>query len=160
MVAASLGLLAALAIVTVGFYTSRSFVAMANYVNMDQRSQLALDKMSKEIRQARRLTAFSPTSLTMLDVTNSPVQFVYDSDSRKLFRVAGGVTNAYLTDCDSLNFEMFQHTVKSNTFQCYQPAYLTDAKVIQVTWVCSHKILGAKANTESVQSAQIALRND
>ncbi len=64
MVASALGLLLATAIATFAFFSSRSFVAMASYTEMNQRSQLALDKMSKEIRQARQLTAFSTNSLT------------------------------------------------------------------------------------------------
>ena len=159
-IAAGLGLLALLVVAVLAFYTSRSFVAITNYVSLDQHSQTALDKMSKEIRQAHRLTAFSPTSVTVQDVNNNPVQFAYDAPARRLVRVSAGVTNAYLTDCDSLNFGMFQHTVMSNSFDCYDPAYVTNAKVIQVTWVCSRTILGAKANSESVQSAKIALRNN
>ena len=49
--------------------------------------------------------------------------------------------------------------MKSNTFDCYDPAYITNARVIQVTWRCSRPILGKKATTESVQSAKIVLRN-
>ncbi|TAK90079.1 MAG: hypothetical protein EPO07_20620 [Verrucomicrobia bacterium] len=132
---------------------------MSNYVSLEQSSQLALDKMSQELRQARGLTDFSPTRLRVLDADNLPVEFFHDAGSRTVMRVAGGATNNYLTDCDSLQFSVYQHTVQSNTFECYNPLYLADARVIQITWVCSRKILGAKANTESVQSARVAFRN-
>ena len=160
MVASGLGLIALLAVGLLAFYTSRSFVAMANYVNMDQRSQVALDKMSKEIRQARGLSSFSPTSITIRDVDNKLVQFTYEPNTRRLVRVSGVLTNVYLADCDSLRFTNFQGTAISNWFEAYPAAYVTDAKIIQVTWICSRTILGAKANTESVQSAKITLRNN
>src|SRR5438309_1494939 len=160
MVASALGILALTAVGTFSWYSSRSFVSIANYVSLDQNSQLALDKMSKEVRQARRLTDYSPTSLTLLDVDSNPLQFIYDPDAHTLARVSGGQTNILLTGCDFLQFSKYQHTTISNTFDAYQPAFLTNSKLIQVTWLCSRTILGAKVNTESVQSAKIALRNN
>lgn len=160
VIAAGVSLLVLLVIGLLSFYASRSFVAVTNYVSMDQNSQLALDKMSREIRQARQLTGCTATSLTIQDADNKPVQFNYDPGSRELIRVSGGATNVYLTDCDSLQFTYFQRTVISNAFEAYDVAFVTNSKLIQVTWVCSSSILGAKANTESVQSAKIVLRNN
>lgn len=159
LVASGVGLLAALVVVAVSIQSSRSFVSIANYVEMDAHSQLALDTMSREIRQARRLTSFTPTSLALLDQANNPLLYVYLSKPRELVRVSGAETNVVLTDCDSLTFSNYQRNVISNTFDAYVPAYVTDTKLIQVTWVCSRRILGAKANSESVQSAKIVLRN-
>src|SRR5207245_1186933 len=137
------------------FFASRSFASLANYMDLDQSSRLALDKMSREIRQARHLTYYSPTSLTFQDRDTNSVQFVFDPQARTLSRIGGGLTNTYLTDCDSLTFSNYQGTAISNTFDAYEPAYVTNTKLVQVTWVCSRQLLGAKANTESVQSAKI-----
>src|SRR5947208_5038462 len=108
MVASALGVLTLLMVAVLSTYSSRSFVASANYVSMDQQSQLALDKMSREIRQALRLTDFSPTSLTFEDADNKPLMFHYDSEARTLVRTGGGETNTYLTDCDFLQFSKYQ----------------------------------------------------
>jgi prepilin-type N-terminal cleavage/methylation domain-containing protein len=159
LVASGLGALVALVVVAVSMQSSRSFVAIANYVEMDAHSQLALDTMSREIRQARSLTSFTPTSLSLMDQANHPLLYDYQSKPRKLVRVSGGLTNVVLTDCDKLTFSNYQRNVISNTFDAYNPAYVADTKLIQVTWVCSRRILGAKANSESVQSAKIVLRN-
>lgn len=160
MVSSSLALLTVMALMALSWYSSRSFAAIANYVNLDQNSQLALDNMSRDLRQAHRLTDFSSTSLTVIDVDNNPMNFVYDPDARTLVKISGGQTNLLLTGCDSLQFSKYQHTAISNTFDAYDPAYVTNTKLVQVTWSCSRKILGAKVNTESVQSAKIALRNN
>lgn len=160
MVASAIGLLVLLVVVSLSWYSGRSFVAVANYVDLDQNSQLALDKMSREIRQAHRVTDYSPTRLSLLDIGGNPLSFVYDPDARTLVRVAGGQTSVLLSGCDSLEFAKYQHTAISNTFDAYDPAFVTNTRLIQVTWKCSRKILGAKVNTESVQSAKIALRNN
>lgn len=159
MVATALSMVVATAIGLLAFFSSRSFVAMTNYLEMAQFSRLALDKMSMEIRQAGRLTVYATNSLTFQDVNGNPLRFTYDSGSRRLFRISGGVTNTYLTECDALRFWIYQHTVVSNTFDCYAPAYVTNARVIQVNWKCSRPILGTKATTDSVLSATIVLRN-
>ena len=75
-------------------------------------------------------------------------------------RVGGGTTNVYLTDCDSLEFANYQRTTISNTFDAYEPAFTTNTRLIQVTWTCSRRILGARMNTENVQSAKVVLRNN
>ena len=159
MVASAIGLVALAVVGSLTWFSSRSFAAVANYVELDQASQFALDKMSREIRQAQQLTAFTATSLTFADVDHNPLSFIYDPETRTLVRVSGGQTNTLLQGCDFLQFSKYQHTAISNTFDAYDPAYVTNTKLVQVTWTCSRKILGAKVNTESVQSAKIALRN-
>jgi prepilin-type N-terminal cleavage/methylation domain-containing protein len=159
MVAMALSLLVATAIAMLAYFSSRSFVAMADYTDMNQRSRLALDKMSKDIRQAKLLTYYSTTNLTFQDVNGNSLQFIYRPVTRDLVQVSGGQTTSYLTNCDSLTFSNYQHTVISGTFDCYLPAYPTNTRVIQVTWICSCQILGIKATTETVQSAQIVMRN-
>jgi hypothetical protein len=160
LIASGLGLVVVLVVVLFSFYSSWSFIALSNYVNMDQRSQLALDKMSREIREARRLVSFSTNSITLEDTEHGKVQFVYDSEARNFARVSGGQTNVYLANCDFLQFAVFQGTPISNTFNAYAPAFVTNSRLIQVTWVCSRKLLREKMNTESVQSAKIVIRNN
>jgi len=160
MVASALGVLALAVVGSISWFSGRSFVAIANYADLDQTSQFALDKMSKEIRQARQLTSFSPNSLTFSDIDNNALSFIYDPETRTLVRVSGGETNTLLRGCDFLQFSKYQHTAISNTFDAYEPAYVTNTKLVQVSWLCSRTILGAKVNTESVQSAKIALRNN
>jgi prepilin-type N-terminal cleavage/methylation domain-containing protein len=160
MVATALGLIALMAVGMMSWYSSRSFAAIANYVSLDQASQLALDKMSKEIRQARRLASSSATSLDLVDIDGVPLQYVYDPDAKTLVRMSHRETNILLTGCESLQFTNYQRTPVSNSFDVYPSTSLTNSKVIQVTWTCSRKILGAKVNTESIQSAKIALRNN
>ena len=159
MTASALGLLVATVLATFFYFSTRTFAAMNNYTEMNQLSQMALDKMSKDIRQARQLTSYSTNSLAFSDVNGNSLQFTYNPGARTLVRVGGGQTTTYLTQCDALQFWIYQRTPISNSFECYDPAYVTNARVIQVTWNCSRQIRGTKATTESVESATITLRN-
>ena len=140
-------------------FSLRSFAAMTNYADMNQKSELALDKMSKDIRQARGLTSYATNSLTFLDVNNKALTYTFDPTKGTLTRSNAGVVTTYLTNCDSLQFWIYQHTPISNTFDCYNPAGATNTRVIQMTWHCSRKILGTKATTETVESATLSMRN-
>src|SRR5260370_2934738 len=80
LMASGVGLIALLVIMLLSLYSSRSFAAIANYVDMDERSQRALDRMSKEVRQAHKLVSYSPTSITIEDKNGNPDQFIYDPD--------------------------------------------------------------------------------
>jgi hypothetical protein len=71
-----------------------------------------------------------------------------------------------LTECDRWDFELYQRTPKSGGTYVFYPATniagaydLSICKLIDMTWKCSRTILGSKANTESVQTAQVVLRN-
>ena len=160
LVSSALGLIVLLVVGALSVYSGRSFVAIANYVGLDQDSQLALDKMSREIRQAHRLVEFSSSRLTFEAGDKQQFTFSYDPNARTLVRTSGEATNVYLTDCDSLEFAKYQRTTISNTFDAYEPAYVTNTRLIQVTWTCSRTILGAKMVTDSVQSTKVVLRNN
>lgn len=159
LITMAISLILAAAIAAFYLFSSRSFLALNNYTDMNLLSQLALDKMSKDIRQAKQVTAYTTNSVTFTDVNGNPLQFTYNSTAKTLSRVSGGQTTTYLTNCDSLQFAIYQATPTSNTFTCYTPAYVTNARVIQVSWVTFRTIRGNKATTESMESAQIALRN-
>lgn len=159
MVALSLGLLLATAVLSLSYFTSRSFAAMTNYSDLALSSRMALDKMARDIRTQRVLTAYATNTISLQDANSNTLQYIYNPNAHTLVAISGGKTNTYLTQCDSLQFWIYQHTVLSNTFNCDAPAFVTNARLIQVAWTCSRQIRGLKVNTDVSQSAEIALRN-
>jgi prepilin-type N-terminal cleavage/methylation domain-containing protein len=159
MIATGLAGIVATVLAMLAYFTSRSFVAATNYTDMALLSRMALDNMSRTIRQSRQVASYTTNSITLVDTSGNRVQYSFNPSSRSLISVAGGATNTYLTGCDSLQFWIYQRTPKSNSFTCYDPANVTNAKLVQVTWSCSRQILGVNANNEVVESASIALRN-
>lgn len=159
LVATGLAGLVVTVIALLAFFTSRSFVSATNYTNMALASRMALDNMSRTIRQAREVTAYTTNSITLLDANGNTVQYTLNPATKSLINVSSGVTNTYLTGCNSLQFWLYQRTPMSNSFTCYTPATVTNAKLVQVTWSCSRQILGENVNNELVESASICLRN-
>jgi len=159
MVATGLGMLILAVMGWTLLFGTRAFAAMDNYLDLDQKSEQTLDHMSRDIRQADHLTAFTSSSLSFVDNSGATVQYQYDSNAQTLNRIAGGVTNKYLTGCDTLTFSIYQRTPISNTFEPFSTATYTNAKLIQIDWHCSRALASVTANTESIQSAKVVIRN-
>lgn len=157
--AVAVGTLALAVVCSLMRYGALSFVAMANYVDLNQQSQQTLDRMTRAIRQTDLLISFTTNRIAFTNGDGSSLQFVYDKSAGKLRQVSGGQTNTLLTGCDSLTFSMYQRTPISNSFLPYSTGSTTNAKVIELDWHCYRTILSAQANTESIQSAKVVIRN-
>ena len=158
MVASAIGLIALTALAAFASYTARSFAAISNYVDLDRSSRNALDYMTKDIRQTLRLNAFSSNRLDFIDQDGGTLSYIYDPVGRTLSRSKGGTNKVLLTECDTLTFDIFQRNPVGGTYDQYPTATVTNTKLVQVTWTCSREIIGAKLNTESVQTAKIVIR--
>jgi prepilin-type N-terminal cleavage/methylation domain-containing protein len=160
LVATAISSIVGLGVASLVFYSGRSFAAIANYVELDYLSRITLDKMSREIRQANRLTASTSTSLTFEDYDGGVLTYVYDSAGKTLTRSKNGVADAkpLLTECDFLQFTTYQRNPVGGTYNQYPAATASTCKLVQLNWVCSRKIFGVPKNTESVQSAKIVIR--
>ena len=160
MIASAIATILFAAIGTLAVSTARSFVALGNYGDLDDASRTALDVLSRDVRQSRALTAYTPTQISLLANDNSALTYSYNSSTGNFTRQGGGTTKVLLTQCDYLNFKMYQRN-PSNDWSWYPVAsnQIATAKLIDVSWKCSRKILGRKVNTESVQTAKIVIRN-
>jgi prepilin-type N-terminal cleavage/methylation domain-containing protein len=160
MVAVSIGALLMAGLASLLYYSGRSFAAMANYIDLDAQSKVALDLMTKEIRQANRLIAATNTSITLEDSNKNPIQYTYDSSTKTLTRYTNGVADALplLKQCEAIQFSIFQRNPISGTYDQYAVAVPGTCKLVQLYWICSRKTIGTLINTESVQSAKIVIR--
>ena len=148
-----------LVIVALSVSTGRSLAEMFNYVDLDHSNRIAIDVMSRDLRQVRYLSAYNTNSVSFVDKDLSTLSYVYSPSLRMLTRIKGAQTNTLLDDCDSLKFALYQRTPQSNSFNLYTISDLTNCKVVSVTWSCSRKVLGVKANSEQAQAARIVIRN-
>src|SRR6266550_5821000 len=52
------------------FFSGRSYAALANYVDLDNKSRQALDRMTKDLRQVDAVTSFGTNTVSGQVVTN------------------------------------------------------------------------------------------
>ncbi|HWX19836.1 MAG TPA: hypothetical protein VN578_08010 [Candidatus Binatia bacterium] len=169
VVALGLGtmVLGVVAILTV--YGLFSFAAMGNYTDLDSQSRNTLDVLNRELRQATAVidmqTNLPVRSLTLTNTdVGQNIKLTWDSRAQTLvMAVTGQPTRTYLTKCSDWNFALFNRapTVSSTNITFNTAGNLGDAKLINMSWKCSRPVLvGQRVNTESVQTAQVVLRND
>ncbi|HEX3628189.1 MAG TPA: prepilin-type N-terminal cleavage/methylation domain-containing protein [Verrucomicrobiae bacterium] len=164
MVAIAAGTIIMGAITWTSITLSHSLAAISNYYQLDAASRDTLDVMSRDVRNGSTITSFSSTNFTMTGVNfqGTPYAFTYNWDGTNLWRTFT-ITNAtytylMLSNCNYLAFSNFTRVPYSN-FTFYVASGASDTKLISVSWKCSRSILGAKLNTESVQTAKIVVRN-
>jgi hypothetical protein len=153
------------AVAALCLYQARTCAALGNYVDLDQHSRYALDLMTKDIRQANRLTSYSSTNLDfeMIDpgsgATNT-LSFVYDPTAGTLVRSFLGLHHTLLTQIvpNSINFSLYQRNPVGGVVGQYPTTDPSLCKVVQLSWICGRTLFGATENTESVQSAKVVIR--
>ena len=173
MIAMGLGSLVLAMVMSFSLFGARSSAAIGNYASLDGRSRYALDVITREIRQAAAVIAIQTNlpvkSLTLTNTDEAAtVTLTYDSTARTLVLAKTGQPDLLaLTECDRWDFALYQRTPwVTTTNVMFYPATngsggidLTVVKLINMSWKCSRQILAQKVNTESVQAAQIVLRN-
>lgn len=147
-----------LALVSISMLSGRSFVAFSNYVDLDSDNRIAMDTLTRDIRECTRVTGYSTNRLVIEEAGGSSITYQYFSDRKILTRTQNGVVKTLLTGCDTLTFNIAQRNPVNGSYDVYPTATVADAKVVNVSWNCSREILGHKANTENVQTARIVIR--
>ena len=165
LVSSGVGGIVLAAVAMLSIFSSRSFVAIGNYMDLDRASRNALDQISKEIRQTMALTSYATNQLVFTDFDTNALAFTWNPNTKQLTRTKNGTTKVLLNQCDYLAFHICQRNPIPGQFDFY-PATNTSGvyvpslcKLVDVSWRCSRQILQKKVNTESVQTAKIVLRN-
>jgi len=172
MVALGIGSIIMAALMQTWLFTSRSFVAMGNYADLDAASRNTLDHMTRDIRQAK---VFSPqyyaeNYLVFTNLDRSYFGYVWDPRTKIVSRLTGQYdaannnffnlqTNIMLTGCEYFSFRIWlRNPTNGFLFPYTADKVAVDTKLVDVSWKCSRRVLN-QFNTESVQTAKIVLRN-
>lgn len=155
-----------LAVVLLAVFTSRMFMMMGNYTEMNGDSRVAIDKISREIRNSSNLLATSTNNPSYLLFTNATAGSwtkitYYPTKQTVTMAKTGQPERTYLTGCDAWKFSLYNKVpiVTSTNVTFYPTSDLNQVKLINLTWTCSRQVMGSKLNTEIVITAQVALRN-
>ncbi|MCX8156504.1 MAG: prepilin-type N-terminal cleavage/methylation domain-containing protein [Verrucomicrobiae bacterium] len=158
LIAMAIGGLTMAALASLTLYTGRSFASLANYVDLDNRSRTALDILTRDIRQVNNVEYFSSNKVVFIDGDGTELTFEYSPVTRTLVRLKGNDRKVLLTECDELEFRMFQRNTTPGTFDLVPSNDVIEGKAIDISWVCSRRLLGVRYNTESVQTARVIIR--
>jgi hypothetical protein len=158
MVAIGITALLVLVLTNVSMLSGRMFASFVNYVDLDDANRIAMDTMTRDVRECNRITSCSATKLVIDDSDGFTVTYEYDPVKRELTRFKAGLPRLLLKECDMMKFNLGTHNPMGGDFKVYETTDVKLAKVVNVSWNCSRTILGKKANTENVQTARIVIR--
>jgi len=169
-IAVGLSVIVLASLMTVAVFVNTSFKAISNYADLDKSSRNALDIMGRDIRTSSGLISFATNSIALTNLDTSSFTYRWDSTAttvKRYFTNLNGTvdTTTLLTNCDYFSFSIYQRNPTNPPSGTYGPYFVSatnaiyQAKIINVDWRCSRTIKGAKVNTESVQTAQITIRN-
>jgi type II secretory pathway pseudopilin PulG len=153
-------------------YAVRSFAALANYQILDQTSSMTANEMSREIREATSVVNFQNAGSTkwveFANTNASPtytIRYEWTEADQNLTSKRSDQADAevLLEGCERWDFTFQQRTPLKGPAFGFSTNMVNQAecKVVTMTWKCSRTLGGGTSlfNTESVQTAQIVLRN-
>jgi prepilin-type N-terminal cleavage/methylation domain-containing protein len=151
------------AVVAANITIARAMAATANYNDMNKTSRNSLDLLSADVRNAAYVTNYSSRGLTLVNTFSNVTTIVYAWDGSNLVTRTenGGRARQLLSSCFYFNFNYYLRVPQPGlTFLPTTNVLSTNSvKLISVSWICNRSILGTPLNTESVQTANIVIRN-
>jgi prepilin-type N-terminal cleavage/methylation domain-containing protein len=174
MVAVAIGCLLLAALATIYVFSMKSFGAMANYSDLNQKSRYASDIVSRDIRCALKVVSASTTSLVLSEpdptTGTTTVTYTYDDVAGTLSKIMNGQTNVLLSGVGSCSFALKTRPYvtipptspyDANGNEQFPDALPdgSDAKLVAFQWSCSRTLGGSLNNSESLEAAMVELRN-
>ena len=162
MVSVAVFSISGLALATIFMFSIRSFAAMANYADLDKQNRIAMDKLTREVREAKAVTAYTTNSLSILNGDGNTITYTFNPTTKQLIRGDGSSTQVLLNNCSLLSFSLFERPPVGYSFDTYKIAtsnWQQNVKGIQLTWKTSRSVSGTpEINSENVQTAVIVIR--
>lgn len=162
LVASGLFGITAAVLCTIFLFSTRAFASLANYAELDKINRIAMDTLTKEIRQARLVTDVTSNSISIINGNGLSVTFRFDAVNRHFIRsTPDGASKVLISDCSLLNFDVYQRNNIAGTWDQYPVAshdWSEYVKVIRLTWRTYRPIAGGPGVSENIQTAKIIIR--
>lgn len=158
LIAVGITSLILLVLASISMLSGRTFAAFANYVELDDSNRIAMDTLTRDLRECNKVTGCSASVLTIEDSDGFTITYSFSPTTATLSRTKNGLSKVLLKGCDTLTFTIAQRNPVGGRYDVYPAATPATAKVVNVQWNCSRTIFGHKANTENVQTARIVIR--
>lgn len=167
MVAVAIFSVGAAALGSTFLFSIRSMAALSNYTALDRMNQQAMDRMTKEVRQAKMIVSYRTNLLELVNGTGNTVYYWFlGGEVDRLYRLVETPDGQWssetmLDDCELMEFHLGQRNLQSNTWNYFPPTtnnLQATAKVVDMTWKTKRRLPNGAVNSEDVQTAKIVIR--
>jgi hypothetical protein len=167
MVAVGIFALVGMALMGTYIFGVKSMASMYSYALLDQQNRQAMDKLTREIRQSRRVLAYTTNSITVIvpkdDFSGDhTVTYAFNSTSKKMMRTSSDEpAKVLLNNCSLLQFDLYTRCPSNAVFGSFPVAvnnWSNTVKVLQLTWKTMVTQPSGITSSENVQTARIVIR--
>jgi hypothetical protein len=161
MVAVPLCILLLAGMVSLYCYSATSFASVTSYSVLNQKSRLADDLISRDVRCAISVDDTTVSNKLVLNtVSGSQVTYLYNAGAGTLVRSNSLQVRQLLTNVVSLSFSLYQRPTNSAmTYESLPAASPGSAKLVGFTWQCSERIVGSRSDSQDNLAGIVELRN-
>ncbi len=166
MTAVGLFSLVGLALMGTYVFSVKSMASMYSYALLDAYNRQAMDQLTREIRQAKKVLDYTTNSITILTAndngTTPTVTYTFSPSTKKMIRTSSdGSSKLLLDNCSLLQFSLYTRCPSNREFGSYpvaENAWSNSVKVLQLTWKTGITQPSGIAASENVQTARIVIR--
>jgi hypothetical protein len=168
MVAVAVFSVVGMALMGTYMFSVKSMAAMYNYSVLDANNRQAMDQLTREIRQSKKVLAYTTNSITIQtandDGTTGPqIAYSFSPSTKRMVRrnLSDGTSKLLLNNCNLLSFELFTRCPSNEAFGSFPVAvnnWQETVKVLQLTWKTSMTLPSGIINSENIQTARIVIR--
>jgi hypothetical protein len=158
LVGVSLGLLLLAGVGSMYLFSTKSFVAMSNYSDLNAKSRHASDIISRDIRLASGVTSVTTNQL-VLHYPSFDITYQLDSTNRTLVRSQLARDLVLLEGVKSIKFSLYQRPASGAVYEELNSATPATTKLVSFEWSCSRTVYGALRDTQTIEAAIVKLRN-
>jgi prepilin-type N-terminal cleavage/methylation domain-containing protein len=134
--------------------------AIESYNDYEGESQVALDRLSRDIRQSYRVDTGNATSLTLVSTNNTRIVYNYNATAQELARTEGGVTQTLLHNCSEMQFAYYQRNPVTAVYNQFPTGNPLTTKLVEVSWHCVRPQRNITTTSSDFQSAKIVIRKE
>src|SRR2546423_10146496 len=81
-------------------FSTHSFTTLYNYVDLDDANRIAMDQLTRDVRQANSVKSYTTNNLVLADSDGLDLSYTYDPIARTLIRSKNSVDTVILRECD------------------------------------------------------------
>lgn len=161
MFAVAIFSIASAAVMGAYIFSLRSFQALSNYSQLDEQNREAVDQLTREIRSAKQVTAYTNGTSSYLHLVgrfNADITYTINNATRELIRTSNSVSQVMLDDCNLIQFGVGSRPfAQDGTFT--PTTNINQIKVVYLSWKTGRSLPSGVTNSENIQTAQVVLRN-
>ena len=141
-------------------FSLRSFQALSNYAQLDQQNRMAMDMITREIREANSIVSYkngNNAQISLVDGNGGNITYSFSKAGKTMSRTSNGVAQVLLQNCSLINFNLGMRPPATN-YGYYSTTNVNLAKMVDLTWRTSMVLPNSVTNSENIQTARIVVR--